>query len=94
MEKMLERDNMLQALRRVESNKGAPGIDGMTVNDLRQYVRVNWEVVKDALLKGTYKPRPVRRVEIPKPGGGTRELGIPTVYSYCTLLKNVLGCGG
>jgi group II intron reverse transcriptase/maturase len=79
MEKMLERDNMLQALRRVESNKGAPGIDGMTVKDLRQYVKENWEVVKDALLKGTYKPRPVRRVEIPKPGGGTRELGIPTV---------------
>jgi RNA-directed DNA polymerase len=79
MEKMLERDNMLQALRRVESNKGAPGIDGMTVKDLRQYVKENWGTIKDALLKGTYKPRPVRRVEIPKPGGGTRELGIPTV---------------
>ncbi len=79
LEKMLERENMLQALRRIEANKGAPGIDGMTVKDLRQYVKENWGNTIEALLKGTYKPSPVRRVEIPKPTGGTRELGIPTV---------------
>ena len=70
---------MLQALQRVERNQGAPGIDGMTVKDLRQYVKENWLNTKEQLLKGTYKPKPVRRVEIPKPGGGIRLLGIPTV---------------
>lgn len=79
LERMLERENMLQALRRVEANQGAPGIDSMTVKDLRQYVKDNWASIKEALLKGTYKPSPVRRVEIPKPAGGTRQLGIPTV---------------
>jgi len=79
LEKVLERDNMLRALHRVQSNQGAPGIDGMTVKDLRQYVIDNWANVKEALLKGTYKPSPVRRVAIRNPEGGTRELGIPTV---------------
>lgn len=79
LEKVLERDNMLQALHKVERNQGAPGIDGMTVKDLRQYVIENWAVTKEAILKGTYKPSPVRRKEISKSGGGTRNLGIPTV---------------
>ena len=79
LERVLERENMLQALHRVERNQGAPGIDGMTVKDIRQYVKENWAHTKETLLKGTYKPSPVRRVELPKPGGGTRLLGIPTV---------------
>lgn len=79
LEQVLERENMLLALHRVERNQGAPGIDGMTVKDLWQYVKGNWVQTRENLLKGTYKPSPVRRVELPKPGGGTRLLGIPTV---------------
>jgi len=79
LEQMLERHNMLEALKRVEANGGAPGIDGMETKDLRPYLRENWEQIRSELLAGTYKPMPVRRVEIPKPdGGGTRLLGIPT----------------
>ena len=77
LEKMLERENMLEALRRVESNKGAPGVDGMTVAELRSYVKTHWTEIRQQLLEGTYKPQPVRRVEIPKPGGGVRGLGHP-----------------
>ena len=69
---------MLQALHRVQSNKGAPGIDGMTVKDLRQYIIDEWANIKETLLKGTYKPSPVRRVAIRKSDGGTRNLGVPT----------------
>lgn len=79
LEKMMERGNMFQALGRVERNQGAPGIDGMMVKDLRQYVKENWLNIRKQLSKGTYKPNPVRRVEIPKSGGGIRLLGIPTV---------------
>jgi len=79
LEQVLERENMLQALHRVERNQGAPGIDGMTVKDLRQYAIENWVKTRETLLEGTYKPSPVRRVELPKPGGGIRLLGIPTV---------------
>jgi len=78
LEKMLERENMFLALKRVQSNQGAPGIDGMTVKDLRQYIIDNWINIKENLLKGTYTPSPVRRVAIRKPDGGTRNLGIPT----------------
>ncbi|WP_026976123.1 MULTISPECIES: group II intron reverse transcriptase/maturase [Alicyclobacillus] len=79
LEKMLERENLLQALRRVEANKGAPGVDGVTVAQLRSYIQTHWADMRQQLLAGTYKPQPVRRVEIPKPGGGVRGLGIPTV---------------
>lgn len=79
LEQVLERENMFQALYRVERNQGAPGIDGMTVKELRQYVKENWVLTKEALLEGTYRPSPIRRVELPKPGGGIRLLGIPTV---------------
>jgi RNA-directed DNA polymerase len=79
LEKMLERDNMLRALRRVEANKGAPGVDGVAVEQLRSYIQPHWADIRQQLLAGTYKPQPVRRVEIPKPGGGVRGLGIPTV---------------
>ena len=79
MEQVVARENMGAALRRVEQNRGAPGIDGMTVGQLRDFLRAHWPRVRSELLAGTYKPQPVRRVAIPKPGGDTRLLGIPTV---------------
>lgn len=79
MESICERENMHNALRRVESNKGAPGIDKMKVTQLRGHLRRTGKTVRTALLDGTYKPLPVRRKEIPKPDGGVRFLGIPTV---------------
>jgi len=80
MEAVVERENMVQALERVETNKGAPGMDGMPVTELRGYLREHWPSIKEALLEGRYEPQPVRKVEIPKPGGkGMRQLGIPTV---------------
>jgi len=79
MEEVLSRQNMLKALRRVEKNKGAPGIDNLTVESLKSYLRQNWLLIKEQSLKGEYKPQPVLRVEISKPNGGKRLLGIPTV---------------
>jgi RNA-directed DNA polymerase len=79
MEEVLERDNLRKALRRVKSNKGSPGIDGMSIWQLPGYLKEHWQEVHDQLLGGTYKPQPVKRVEIAKPGGGVRKLGIPTV---------------
>ncbi len=79
MEAMLSRDNMMAALRRVAANKGAPGIDSMPVEELRAHLVANWPRIKEDLLAGRYRPMPVRGVEIPKPGGGKRLLGIPTV---------------
>jgi RNA-directed DNA polymerase len=79
MEEVCERENCLQAYKRVKSNKGSPGIDGMTVEQLPGYLKEHWPAIREQLLSGTYKPQPVRRVEIPKPDGGVRQLGIPTV---------------
>ena len=79
IEEACEKENLKEALRRVKANAGAAGIDGMTVKELPDYLRENWPRMKEQLLAGTYKPQPVRRVEIPKSGGGTRKLGIPTV---------------
>jgi RNA-directed DNA polymerase len=80
LEEVLRRENMLSALRRVRSNKGAPGIDGMTVEELVPYLKREWPRIREELLKGTYQPAPARQVEIPKPSGnGVRPLGIPTV---------------
>ena len=79
LENILARDNMLNALRKVEHNKGAPGIDKMEVPHLRKHLREEWQFTKSSLLSGTYKPMPVREVDIPKPDGGFRTLGIPTV---------------
>jgi RNA-directed DNA polymerase len=79
LERVLERGNLQKALKRVERNRGAGGVDGMKAQELRAYLREHWPVVRERLLEGTYKPSPVRRVEIPKPGGGVRQLGIPTV---------------
>ncbi len=79
LEKILERKNLRLALKRVKENKGAPGVDGMTVDELVFYLKENWPATREQLLEGTYRPHPVRKVDIPKPGGGTRGLGIPTV---------------
>jgi RNA-directed DNA polymerase len=79
MEEVCERENLKQALKRVKANKGAPGVDGMTVHALPAYLREHWPTIRASLLEGTYQPQPVRRVEIPKPdGGGVRKLGIPS----------------
>ena len=79
MEEVCERENLKQALKRVKANKGAPGVDGMTVQALPAYLREHWPSIRASLLEGTYQPQPVRRVEIPKPdGGGVRKLGIPS----------------
>lgn len=79
MERILSRENLLSALKRVERNKGSHGVDGMSVQNLRKHILEHWESMKMELLEGTYDPQPVRRVEIPKPDGGMRLLGIPTV---------------
>jgi len=79
MEAVCERENLKKALRRVKANKGSPGGDGMTVEQLPDYLRAHWPQHRDELLRGTYTPSPVRRVEIAKPDGGVRKLGIPSV---------------
>jgi RNA-directed DNA polymerase len=80
MEEVCERGNCEQALKRVKANKGSAGVDGMTVRELPQYLKQHWPAIRDQLLRGAYRPQPVRRVEIDKPdGGGVRKLGVPTV---------------
>ena len=79
MERVVEGGNLRQALKRVQQNKGSPGVDGLTVDGLTDYLREHWGVIREQLLAGTYRPSAVKRVEIPKPGGGVRMLGIPTV---------------
>lgn len=79
MSSVVERGNMLKALQRVERNKGAAGINEMPVTSLRACLKEQWPCIKEELLTGRYQPQPVRRVEIPKPAGGVRQLGIPTV---------------
>lgn len=79
MEEILDKENLKIAYARVVKNGGAAGIDGLSTDDLQAYLAANWKQIKQELLQGTYKPRPVRRVNIPKPGGGKRQLGIPTV---------------
>jgi RNA-directed DNA polymerase len=79
MEEVCERENLKEALRRVKANKGSAGIDRMTVDGIAGYLKQHWPAIRQRLLSGTYQPKPVRRVEIPKPDGGVRKLGIPTV---------------
>ena len=79
MEEVCERENLKQALRQVKANKGSAGVDGMTVGGITDYLKQHWPAIREQLLNGTYEPKPVRRVEIPKPDGGVRKLGIPTV---------------
>lgn len=94
LEQVLNRDNLFRALSRVKANRGAPGIDGMTVEQLPEYLKEQWPSIREALYAGSYHPTPVRRVEIPKPGGsGMRMLGIPTVLDRLIqqALAQVLG---
>jgi RNA-directed DNA polymerase len=79
MEEVCEQDNLKEALRRVKGNQGSAGIDRMTVDQLSVYLKQHWPAIREQLLSGAYEPKPVRRVEIPKPDGGVRKLGIPTV---------------
>ena len=79
MEEVCERENLVRAWQRVRGNKGAPGVDRMTVEDAKGYLREHWPDIRSQLLAGAYRPKPVRRVEIPKPDGGIRKLGVPCV---------------
>jgi len=79
MEEVCQRDNPVRALKRVRANQGSPGMDGMRVEELADYLKEHWPRVREQLLHGAYQPQPVKRVRIPKPGGGERPLGIPTV---------------
>ena len=81
MEKIISRANMMAAYQRVMANKGAAGIDRMTVEQLQPYLKEHWPRIREELLDGRYRPQPVRGVEIPKPGGGMRQLGIPTHHA-------------
>lgn len=79
LEKILSKDNMNTAYKRVCANKGAGGVDEVTIEELGDYIKENWESIRNQIRRREYKPQPVRRVEIPKAGGGMRKLGIPTV---------------
>jgi group II intron reverse transcriptase/maturase len=89
MEEVVSRENLWLAYRRVKRNKGAPGVDGMTVDELMPYCRQHWSGIREQLLSGTYRPQPIRQAEIPKPAGGVRTLGIPTVLDR--LIQQALG---
>ena len=79
LERILSRENLIHALKRVERNKGSHGVDEMPVKHLRAHIMEHWTTLREEIQEGTYQPQPVRRVEIPKPNGGKRKLGIPTV---------------
>jgi RNA-directed DNA polymerase len=86
MEEICDWGNLKEAMRQVKTNKGSAGIDGMRVDELPDYSDLL--VIREQLLSGSYKPQPVKRVEIPKPDGGVRKLGIPTVPSYYDILQH------
>ena len=79
LEQVLSRSNMQTAWKRVKANKGAHGVDGMAIDQFQTYARMGWPKIRNALEAGNYQPKPVKRVDIPKPSGGVRPLGIPTV---------------
>lgn len=85
MDVILERENLIRAWKRVCDNKGGPGVDGMEIDQLWDYLKSHWPRIKQYLLNATYKPKPVKRVEIPKPDGGVRLLGVPMAKGKCTL---------
>ena len=91
-EQLLSRENLAEALRRVEQKAGAPGIDGMSTEELRPWLKDHWPRVRSQLDAGTYQPQPVRRVMIPKPSGGLRKLGVPAVVDrlICQAIAQVL----
>jgi hypothetical protein len=88
-EEFLSRKNLAAALRRVERNAGASGVDGMETKELRSWLHDHWPEVRATLDAGTYRPQPTRRVTIPKPSGGKRELGVPTVTPYRHLVQQI-----
>ncbi len=94
MEEVVSPANYRKALAAVLANQGAPGIDGMTTKELNGHLLQHWPKIQAKLRAGTYTPSPVRRVEIPKPNGGTRMLGIPTVSANCTRAQFALRMGG
>ena len=79
LEEILSRENMRLAYKKVKANKGASGIDGINIEEIDDYLKENWVNIRDKIRERKYKPKPVRRVEIPKPDGGVRNLGVPTV---------------
>jgi RNA-directed DNA polymerase len=79
LERVLSRDKMQKAWKRVKANNGVPGTDSMSIDDFPEFACAHWDRIRESLLAGTYQPSPVKRVAIPKPTGGTRPLGIPTV---------------
>ena len=79
MEEVCNRENLVRAWKRVRRNQGSAGVDGITIDDARDYLREHWPCIRSQLLAGTYQPQPVKRVEIPKPDGGVRKLGVPSV---------------
>lgn len=91
-EKILYKDNLNRAYKRVKANKGAEGIDGMTVKEALVYLKEHGQELTDRIYRGKYTPSPVRRAAIPKTDGGVRKLGIPTVSSYCTSSNDVFEC--
>jgi RNA-directed DNA polymerase len=91
MEEVCHPDNLNRAYRRVKANKGAPGADGMTIDDLPSWIAAHKQELIGSLQDGSYEPQPVRGVEIPKAGGGMRQLGIPMLRAYCTSLQRALG---
>ena len=92
LEAILHKENFNRAYKRVKANKGAPGIDGMTIKEALPYLKEHQQELTDRIYRGKYTPSPVRRVEIPKREGGVRKLGIPMVSSYCTPPNVVLEC--
>jgi len=78
MEEVCDGENLQSAWKRVRRNQGSPGVDGMTIDDAKIYLREHWPSIRSQLLNGTYQPQPVKRVEIPKPDGGVRKLGVPS----------------
>jgi len=93
-EQVMARENLAEALRRVEQKAGAPGIDGMSTQELRPWLKDHWPEVRSQLDAGTYRPQPVRRVMIPKPSGGMRKLGVPTVTVYHEVAQAAFGFAG
>jgi RNA-directed DNA polymerase len=79
MEEVCDRENLERAWKRVQRNKGSPGVDGMTIDDAKEFLHKHWPNIRSQLLDGNYQPQPVKRVEIPKPDGGVRKLGVPSV---------------
>ena len=79
MDKILSKENMMLALKKVQANKGASGVDRISTEDIDKYLKENWTSIKKRILRRRYRPQPVLRVEMPKPGGGIRNIGIPTV---------------